>query len=394
MSMNRRSFLGSAAAAASLSPWVIQQAEGAAKKYKACVIGDSQRGRYGHSLHLVWALRGDVEVVALADPDEAGRRKHGEEAGAARIYQDYREMLEKEKPDLVAVAPRWTTQHREYLEACAAVGAHGILEKPLTPDLAEADAAIAALEAKNLKWATAFNFRADPQVAHARRYLINERLIGKALEMRARGKEDHRSGGEDLIVLGIHLFDLMIYFLGAPLWCEAEILVDDRPATAADIREATEGLGPIVGDTIHATFGFKGGKRGYFTSVKGASRDADRYGIDLYASKGMASIRVDRSPQVSYLPEPGWAAYGTDAQWQAIPDTLEVPLRTPARVSHYAPIIDDLMDAIAQDRGPEVSIHDALAATEMIQAVFESQVQGKRVELPLQERSHPLKRWQ
>ncbi|NLN93328.1 MAG: Gfo/Idh/MocA family oxidoreductase [Candidatus Hydrogenedens sp.] len=390
--MNRRSFL-STAAAASVTPWLAGKASASSKPYKACVIGDSKRGRYGHSLHLVWALRDDVEVIALADPDEAGGRKHAAEAGAGRIYTDYREMLEKEKPDLVAIAPRWSILHREYLEACAAAGAHGIMEKPLTPDLANGDAAIAALDAQNLKWATAFNFRADPQVAHARRYLVNERLIGKILEMRGRGKEDHRSGGEDLIVLGIHLFDLMIYFMGPPVWCEAEILVEDRPATAADIREATEGLGPIVGDTIYATFGFNSGKRGTFTSVKGASLDADRYGIDLYATKGMANIRVDRSPQVSYLPEPGWAAYGTEVQWQPIPDTLSTPLRSPARVSHYAPIIDDLMDAIARDRRPEVSIHDALAATEMIQAVFESHMSGKRVDMPLRERSHPLQRW-
>ena len=52
----------------------------------------------------------------------------------ARIYQDYREMLAKEKPDLVAVAPRWTVNHKEYLLACAEAGAHGIVEKPLTPD--------------------------------------------------------------------------------------------------------------------------------------------------------------------------------------------------------------------------------------------------------------------
>lgn len=377
-----------------MSPWLVGSAAASSKPYKACIIGDSHRGRYGHSLHLVWALRDDVEVVALADPDETGGRKHAAEAGAHRLYSDYREMLGKEQPDLVAIAPRWTTLHREYLEACAAVGAHGIMEKPLTPDLAEADAALAALDAKNLKWATAFNFRADPQVAHARRYLVNERLIGKVLEMRARGKEDHRSGGEDLIVLGIHLFDLMIYFMGPPLWCEAEILVDDRPATAADVGEATEGLGPVVGDTIYASFGFESGRRGYFTSVKGASKGADRYGIDLYATEGMASIRVDRSPQVSYLPEPGWSAHGTEEEWQSIPDTLTTPQRSPARVSHYAPIIDDLMDAIAKDRPPAVGIHDALAATEMIQAVFESHVSGKRVDMPLTERSHPLKRWQ
>ena len=33
--------------------------------------------------------------------------------------------------------------------------------------------------------------------------------LGDVLEVRARGKEDSRGGGEDLMVLGTHLFDLM-----------------------------------------------------------------------------------------------------------------------------------------------------------------------------------------
>ncbi|HNZ48614.1 MAG TPA: Gfo/Idh/MocA family oxidoreductase [Candidatus Hydrogenedentes bacterium] len=390
--INRRSFLY-ASAAASLSPFATWAAQEKKQTYRACVIGDSQRGRYGHGFHLIWGLRNDVELVALADPDEEGARKHGEEAGAKRIYTDYREMLEKEKPDLVSVAPRWTTCHQEYLEACAAIGAHGIMEKPLTPDLTGGDAAVAALEAKNLKWAAGFNFRAAPGIFHAKRSIINERLIGSVLEVRARGKEDHRSGGEDLIVLGIHLFDLMIYFLGKPLWCEAEILTEGRPALPADVHEATEGLGPIVGDTIFAQFGFKNGRRGYFTSVKGASNDADRYGMDIYGTKGAASIRVDRDPIISYLPEPGWSSCGTEEVWQALPDMPVAPLRSPGAVSQYAPIIDDLMDAIVQDRHPAVSIQDALAATEMIQAVFASHVAGRRVAFPLQERNHPLATW-
>ena len=40
------------------------------KKYKACIIGDSKMGGYGHWIQYAFALRDDVATVAVADPDE------------------------------------------------------------------------------------------------------------------------------------------------------------------------------------------------------------------------------------------------------------------------------------------------------------------------------------
>lgn len=393
-SMNRRRFLSQSALAAT-TPLVLGagRASGEGRKYKACVIGDTNQGGYGHSLHLMWALRDDVEVVGLADPDEEGRARHAAEASALRSYADYRDMLEKEQPDLVSIGPRWTIHHLEYLLACAEVGAHGIIEKPVATDLAEGDIALAAMAEKNLKWTVAFNFRASPKIAHAKRLIFEEGLIGDVLEVRSRGKEDHRAGGEDLVVLGVHNFDMMRYFLGAPQWCAADITVDGRPATPADVREASEPLGPVVGDRLHAVYGFENGVPGYFASLKNADGDGDRWGLDIYGSKGMATIRMTPVPRVAYILEPSWAPAGRDSAWQRLPDRPQIERREPARIGHYAPIIDDLIAAIEEDREPMVSLQDGQNATEMIQAVFEAPQHGGRVALPLAERTHPLKRW-
>jgi len=363
------------------------------RQYRACIIGDSHQGGYGHSLHLVWALRDDVEVAALADPDESGRARHARESGAQRTYADYREMLEKERPDLVAIGPRWTVNHRDYLMACAEAGAHGILEKPLTPDLAAADEVNAALDARKLKWAMAFNFRASPETALAKRLIFEEGLIGEILEVRARGKEDRRAGGEDMIVLGVHLFDALIYFLGRPEWCASTLLAGGRPAARDDIREATESLGPIVGDTLHAVFGFKGGLQAYFASMKNQETDSGRYGMNIYGSRGVATIRMDAKPMVAYIEDPSWAPAGKDTQWKSLPGLPMTPARDPVQVAHYAPIVDDLIEAIDKDRRPAVSLLDGLYATEMIQAIWEAPLHGGWVEMPLKERAHPLLRW-
>ena len=77
-------------------------------------------------------------MVAVCDVDDLHTAEFNRSFdGKLAMYRDYREMLEKEKPDLVAIGPRNTVRHKEYILACAAAGAHGYLEKPVAVDCAE-----------------------------------------------------------------------------------------------------------------------------------------------------------------------------------------------------------------------------------------------------------------
>ncbi|MGI6459726.1 MAG: Gfo/Idh/MocA family protein [Candidatus Hydrogenedentales bacterium] len=392
MRFNRREFIAASTALAAAAS--TRAASG--KKYNACIIGDSASGGYGHSIQYAFALRDDVATVALADPDPAGRAQKAAELGVERTYADYREMLEKERPELVAIGPRWTVKHRDYLLACAEAGAHGFIEKPLCDSLAGGDDMVAAVDAKNLKWAIAYNFRGMPLVQHAKKLISEQGLIGTLLEARGRGKEDHRAGGEDLIVLGTHVFDLMRFFMGgSPQWCAADVTVGGRPAGPADVHEATEPLGPVVGDRIHAVYGFQGGVAGYFDSMKNPDGNGGRFGLDLYGSRGIVSIRIlpgDHVVSVHWFGDPSWSPGAKAAHWAPLPDAPAVEMNDLQRERNRI-ITDDLIAAIEEDRRPAFSIHDGLASWEMIQAVFESCVQDTRVALPLADRTHPLRRW-
>ncbi len=389
MECSRRAFLAASAgvlAAGSMTAG----AQETAPKLRVCVIGDTKMGGYGHGLHLAWAHRDDIEIVGLADPDEAGRLEHAAAANAQRAYADYREMLGKEKPDVVTIAPRCTVRHAEYLLAAAECGAHGFMEKPMAVDLAEADAMVQAIEAKGLKWAMAFNWHTVPLIEHARRLVVEERLIGDLLEMRARGKEDHRSGAEDLIVLGVHVFDLMRFFAGDPQWCVADIEVEHRPATLTDVKEATEPLGPIMGDTVHAMYGFANGVRGYFASARNTEGGGGRWGVDLYGTQGVVVIRCEprRGAQVRLFRDPSWSPSIGEVAKDTLPDA---PAPKPEQTPRYGAIVDDLVAAIREDRLPKVSLQDGRAAHEMIQGVFAAHLRGCRTGLPLAERKHPLR---
>ena len=81
------------------------------KKYRVAVIGHTGKGNYGHGIDTVWLELDNVEIAAVSDPDEAGRTTAKKRLSVEKTYADYRMMLEKEKPDIVAVCPRWLDQH-------------------------------------------------------------------------------------------------------------------------------------------------------------------------------------------------------------------------------------------------------------------------------------------
>src|SRR5205809_6266537 len=177
---NRREFLSlTAGFAAGLvaAPALLGAPEGA-DRWRAAVIGHTGRGDYGHGLDAVFKGVPGIEVVALADggADDAARAKAADRAGAPRHYADYREMLLKEKPQLVSIAPRWTDQHHAMAMASLSAGAHLITEKPFMQTPAEADEVLAAAERAGRKIAVAHQMRLAPGVVHLKQS-IDDGLI-------------------------------------------------------------------------------------------------------------------------------------------------------------------------------------------------------------------------
>src|SRR5262245_9396891 len=143
--MNRRTLLRSALGTLSLA-----RAQ-SRKLYRAALIGHTGVGNYGHEWDTTFNELDFVEVAAVADVNEAGRRKAVERSHAKRAYSDYREMLQKEKPDLVAICPRTLNLRLEMITAAAQAGAHILVEKPLAKNLTEADAMVSVAAERRIK---------------------------------------------------------------------------------------------------------------------------------------------------------------------------------------------------------------------------------------------------
>jgi hypothetical protein len=129
--------------------------------------------------------------------------------------------------------------------------------------------------------------------------------------------------------------------------------------------------------------------------MKNPDGNGGRFGIDIYGSRGVVSIRVlpdDLAVSVNWFDGSLWAPGRRSAGWKPLPDAPVVEVKDKHRERNKI-ITDDLIAAIEEDRRPVISVQDGLASWEMTQAVFESCVQGGRVAIPLVDRSHPLKRW-
>ncbi len=361
-------------------------------KYRVAVIGSTGRGNYGHRLDTAWRKIDGVEVVAVADDNEEGLAAAARRLNVRQAFRDYRKMLDTVRCDIVAVCPRWVDRHAEMAIAAAEHGCHVYMEKPFCRSPAEADAIVEACERHHVKLAVAHPTRYSPKLETVRR-LIAEGRIGRLLELRGRGKEDRRGGGEDLWVLGTHVLDLMLALVGHPQWCFATVTQQGRPITAADVVEGNEGLGPLAGDAVHAVYGFSNGVVGHFDSVRNAAGKPTRYALTLYGSRGVLEMLEGTLPPVHYLDDPGWSPGRSGRQWQPVSSAgigQPEPLTDPKYSARHTLAILDLLDAIETDRQPLCNVYEARWGVEMIAAVFESQRLSRPVQFPLKTRCNPL----
>jgi predicted dehydrogenase len=361
-------------------------------KYRVAVIGRTGKGNYGHGLDTVWLKCDKAEIVAVADENETGRAAAAKRLGAKNSYADYRKMLAAEKPQIVSVADRWPDCHRDMVIACAEFGANVFLEKPAARTLQEADEMIAACEKAHVKAAIAHQTRYSSRVKVVKELIAADR-IGEIIELRGHGKEDARGGGEDLMVLGTHTFDLMRFFAGDAKWCFASIMQGKRKAMSGDLRQAGEQIGPILGDSIHATYGFDGPTIGSFFTRVARSGVGSRYWLEIRGTKGVIHIGFGILPEAFLCDDPSGMFGKSKAPWQEITSAgvgKAEPLDAKALDNGNIIIVNDLIEAIEKDHPPLDSLHDGRSALEMILAVYESYRLERPVELPFKNRKHPL----
>ena len=121
-----------------------------------------------------WAHTPNVEVVAVCDPVLEKAHARANEFGIPRVYADFTEMLERERPDAVDIATPVGT-HAALVRIAADHGVHVMCQKPMTPTVAEAEALVRDV-GERVRFMVHENFRFRPHYLEARKWIAEGRL--------------------------------------------------------------------------------------------------------------------------------------------------------------------------------------------------------------------------
>ncbi|MDB5324310.1 MAG: putative dehydrogenase [Phycisphaerales bacterium] len=183
--INRRDFLSTAAAGLAASTLIAPAVHAAGADEKPKRVGLIGTGWYGKVDLLRLIQVSPVEVVSLCDVDkkmlaEAAEIVAGRQASkkSPRTYGDYREMLKEKDLDIVLIA---TPDHWHALPMIAAceAGADLYCQKPISVDVAEGKAMLAAARKHNRVVQIGTQRRSTPHLIEARDRVIKEGKLGK-----------------------------------------------------------------------------------------------------------------------------------------------------------------------------------------------------------------------
>lgn len=365
------------------------------KKYRVGIIGSTNKGNYGHGMDTAFVGMEAFEVVAVADDDPAGLAAAAKRLGITRQYADYREMLGKEKLDIVGIGPRWLTERVPMVTAAAEAGCHMFVEKPLAASLGDSDAMLAACERARVKAMMAHQLHLLPPVRQTFAE-IKSGKYGKLLRMYGQPSDDARGGGEELIVHGSHFFDLMVELAGPPRWVSAHLAVGDREVTLADKREGREPIGPIAGDSAAVMLGFEHGVRGFWNSTANLVAGGVIYGLLIQCEK--ATLHMRPGGDIYIYPGPVIEPENETRSWQKVwveswhfdAEHKPRPMKDFIHRGNKL-LLEGFVAAIEKDTEPPASMRAAGYITEVIQGTYASHFAGgKRLSIPLVNRRHPL----
>ena len=374
---------------------------------KVCINFETGNGRLdGHFTEFAFTGLPGVEIAALADSNPAAQATY-QLTGAKRLYTSYTEMMDTEKPDIVILCSRLPHEHYEQIRYALERKCHVLCEKPLAADLFQADELLALARKNHCQVQIAHLARFAPSF-YQMREMIRAGEIGRVLNCYMRGKEDNRGGGEDMLVLGTHIFDAACWLFGMPEQVYADIRWQGRPITSADAIPTSEPLGPCGGDEIFALYRFPNGINGFFESRRDLVPKCDtRFGLTVCGTKGALTIRYSGNRELRISRDfPVPIEDQTIFETVPLPAMAEIPgaekidmgkwnIDPQYYCNHYYVENNrraawDLLEAIKNDTVPEAGIESALHSLEMIAGAYQSAVNHTPVALPLSDRRHPL----
>lgn len=358
------------------------------KKIRTAVVGCGKVGRTHAS-----ALQQlpESELVAAFDISAERAAAYAQEFGI-KGYDDFDQMVRDTQVEMVSVCTPHPL-HAEFIVRAAEKGIHVLCEKPLASDLRDSDLAINACREHKVKLGVISQRRYYPPVLRMveaiRAGKIGEPILASMVVMGWRSKEYYEmdpwrgkwqtEGGGVMVNQTVHQLDLFQWFMG-PIEALFGFWDNFNHPTVE------------VEDTAIAVARFKSGAIGQF--LVSNSQKPGFYGkIHIHGSNG-ASIGAQTeggSPFIAGMTakvEPPindiWTIPGEEhllPVWQE-EDRKFAAENDPMTYFHRLQI-QDMLDAILEDREPAINGEEARKSVELFTAVYRSQRDNKPIAFPV-----------
>jgi predicted dehydrogenase len=164
-------------------------------------------------------------------------------------------------------------------------------------------------------------------------------------------------------------------------WVFAHVTNNKQDISREDVTHVPRS-GLVAGDDAPSYFHFKNG-------VYAMVHSFGDFGVELIGTKGRIVLKDGYHPH----PRPHLFAMWTDDNptWQPITTESEELIELWRLKPAYVRMVQEMVDCIEEDRKHYSSGEEGRAALELIMAIYESQMTGARVKLPLDVRTNPLK---
>ncbi|MBE6094945.1 MAG: Gfo/Idh/MocA family oxidoreductase [Schwartzia succinivorans] len=332
--------------------------------------------------HLAAAKANKLDIVGIADvlPEKMDeKRTKFALSDTTKSYADYKEMLAKEKPELVAICTE-SGKHAKIALDCIEADCHVIIEKPIALSLADADTIIQKAKAKGVKVCTSHQNRFNKSIQKIREAVEQGRFgkmfYGTAHIRWCRDKNYYdqaawrgtwEQDGGALMNQCIHNIDLLRWMMG------------DEVVEVVGMTDQLNHPYLECEDMGIALVRFKNGSYGIIEGTTDIYPKNLEETLYLFGERGTVKAGGTSVNKIEV-----WQfADGKDEEAKVIDEVHE----TPPNVYGFGhtPLYADMIDAIKNDREPYVNAEAGKRALEMVLAIYKSAAEGKAVKLPLKD---------
>lgn len=355
------------------------------KKIRVGVIG----GGFGAKVHVpMMQSHPGYEVVSISSVSRGKTEQIRQETGVENVYDNWQEMLEKEKLDLVSIASAPLMHHDMVLKAFES-GCDVLCEKPMAKNTDEALEMVKAKEDTQKLGFINFEFRFLPARQKIKE-IISSGTLGKIMNVHyttsfpgyeravsnKRGwlSQEDQAGGM-LGAIGSHMLDSLLW------WIDDEVTtINGQLATHVPlfVDENGEKEFRTADDSFQVTGSFS--NRATFTvSLTSVARHTPGWRLEVYGTNGTLIMTEDKKVLV-----------GTGNEPLSEVD-LEMNLKAPDEMSEIAaryygafyPYLDEIYEAVISDHVNKhlATFESGYKVQVLLDAIRKSHKEGVKIKL-------------